>query len=100
MVTDEPDARCLAVEDEGSGVPAALVPDLFKKFARGRDPTAGSGLGLYFCRITVESWGGTVGYEPLSGGGSRFWVRLVPAVGAAEPRLGETGDGEALGRGR
>jgi signal transduction histidine kinase len=90
-VTDEPDARCLAVEDEGSGVPAAVVPHLFKKFARGRDPTAGSGLGLYFCRITVESWGGTVGYEPLSGGGSRFWVRLVPAATGGGGEAGREG---------
>jgi signal transduction histidine kinase len=104
-VTEEPEARRVAVEDEGSGVPAAVVPHLFQKFARGRDPTEGSGLGLYFCRITVESWGGTVGYEPLPGGGSRFWVRLVPAAGAADSRAGEmptgeTSDGEALGRRR
>lgn len=66
----------LSVEDEGPGVEPAVVPRLFQKFARGVDPGAGTGLGLYFCRITVENWGGTIGYEPRPEGGARFWVRL------------------------
>ncbi|HEY8091492.1 MAG TPA: ATP-binding protein, partial [Polyangiaceae bacterium] len=94
----------LLVEDEGPGVPPALLPHLFQKFARGRDPAAGTGLGLYFCRITVESWGGAIGYEARPGGGARFWVRLRRAVAAGEadrekPGGGE-GDGEAAARGR
>ncbi len=68
----------VAVEDEGPGVPLDLAPHLFQKFGR-RKGTAGTGLGLYFCRITAERWGGGVGYEPLPEGGSRFWVRLREA---------------------
>ena len=70
----------LAVEDDGPGVPAALMPRLFEKLAR--DPRGGgTGLGLYFCRITVEQWGGGIGYEPRPSGGARFWIRL-PTVAA------------------
>jgi len=73
----------VAVEDEGPGVPAELLPQLFEKFARGGERTAGTGLGLYFCRITVEGWGGGIGYEPRAGGGARFWIRLLLAARSA-----------------
>lgn len=71
----EGDSIVLTVEDEGPGVAAELLPRLFQKLVR--DPRgAGHGLGLYFCRITVEQWGGGIGYEPRPGGGARFWIRL------------------------
>ena len=38
-----------------------------------------AGLGLYFCRITVEQWGGTIGCHARPEGGTRFWLRLTPA---------------------
>jgi signal transduction histidine kinase len=69
----------VTVEDEGPGVPAEQLPHLFEKFARGREHRAGTGLGLYFCRITAESWGGAIGYEPGPGAGARFWLRLPVA---------------------
>jgi signal transduction histidine kinase len=65
----------VSVEDEGPGVPQELVPRLFEKFATGRTG-GGTGLGLYFCRITIERWDGAIGYEPREGGGARFWVRI------------------------
>jgi signal transduction histidine kinase len=67
----------VSVEDDGPGVAADLLPRLFDKFARGR--TGGAGLGLYFCRITIERWGGEIGYEPRERGGARFWLRLPAA---------------------
>jgi signal transduction histidine kinase len=96
---DEPGFVRLVVEDEGPGVPPALVPKLFQKFARGRDPAAGTGLGLYFCRITVEAWGGSIGYEPRPGGGARFWARLRRTAGSGEGD-DENHHGEAAARGR
>jgi signal transduction histidine kinase len=73
--TTEGSSIVLAVEDEGPGVDPVLLPRLFQKLVR--DPgSAGHGLGLYFCRITVEQWGGGIGYEPRPGGGARFWIRL------------------------
>lgn len=70
-----PDGVLLAIDDEGPGVSLELAPRLFSLLARG--PARGSiGLGLYFCRISVERWGGTIGYATREGGGSRFWARL------------------------
>lgn len=66
----------VSVDDKGSGVSADVVNTLFQKFSQGKDSSGKSGLGLYFCRITVERWGGSIGYTPLSEGGSRFWFRL------------------------
>lgn len=68
----------LQVEDEGSGVPAELVGTLFQKFA----PTSRGhyGFGLYFCRMMVERWGGTIGYTPRANRGSRFWIRLPKLI--------------------
>jgi signal transduction histidine kinase len=84
QITLEDEGRLwrVAIEDEGAGVPPEVVPQLFEKFARGRDMAAGTGLGLYFCRITVERWGGSIGYAPRAGGGARFWLTL-PKAGAA-----------------
>jgi signal transduction histidine kinase len=73
---DQPDALVVAVEDDGPGVAPELAGRLFQKLVRGRDSRAGTGLGLYFCRITVERWGGTIGYQARPGGGARFWIRL------------------------
>jgi signal transduction histidine kinase len=70
------------VEDDGPGVPPGFVTQLFQKFSRTQDREhPGTGLGLYFCRITVEEWGGAIGYAAREGGGARFWVEL-PRVGA------------------
>ena len=45
--------------------------------AKGKGERAGkAGLGLYFCRMTVERWGGTIGCENRPTVGARFWFRL------------------------
>jgi signal transduction histidine kinase len=82
-VRSEGEFVAVVIEDAGSGVPANVVPRLFTKFAKGAEPTAGTGLGLFFCRITVENWGGGIGYEPREGGGARFWVRFKRLASAS-----------------
>jgi len=74
-------ARMLvAIDDRGPGVSAEIRARLFEKFTR--DPVWGgtSGLGLYFCSMNVERWGGRIGCEPRQGGGTRFWFDLPIAV--------------------
>lgn len=68
------------VDDQGPGVPKEVLPHLFELFAGGKPGVVGTGLSLYFCRITVERWGGGIGYEQKSDGGSRFWIRLLDAL--------------------
>lgn len=66
----------IAVEDQGPGVPPEVGSQLFQKFVRGGSNRGKSGLGLYFCRISVEQWGGEIGCEPRPEGGTRFWFKL------------------------
>ena len=72
---DEELVTC-SVVDQGPGVPEDVRERLFRKFSQGGAKSGSAGLGLYFCRITVERWGGTIGYDPAPGGGSRFWFTL------------------------
>jgi signal transduction histidine kinase len=66
----------ITVDDEGSGISPDIIPQLFQKFVRGGINRGKSGLGLYFCRISVEQWGGAIGCEQRAEGGTRFWFRL------------------------
>lgn len=82
-----------AVEDRGPGVPAHLVEHLFERLLPGGSGRAG--LGLYFCRMTVQRWGGEIGYSPRPGGGASFWLKLPrPLAARAAQGLGpaEAGD--------
>jgi signal transduction histidine kinase/CheY-like chemotaxis protein/HPt (histidine-containing phosphotransfer) domain-containing protein len=73
------------VDDEGPGLPPDQRPDqLFALFAKGGSHSGKAGLGLYFCKITVERWGGAIGAETRATGGSRFWFRLPRAAQIAE----------------
>jgi PAS domain S-box-containing protein len=59
------------VEDDGDGVPDALVPDLFEPFTRS-DRSDGTGLGLAITRALVEQAGGSVSYRGGTEHGARF----------------------------
>jgi len=67
---------CVFVDDDGPGVPQELGSQLFEKFARARHGGGKTGLGLYFCRLTITRWGGQIGYEPRQPRGARFWFSL------------------------
>jgi signal transduction histidine kinase/DNA-binding NarL/FixJ family response regulator len=76
------------VDDEGPGLPQGQKADhLFALFSKDKTHAGKAGLGLYFCKITVERWGGTIGAENREQGGSRFWFRL--------PRAGKSATFEA-----
>ncbi len=83
------------VEDQGPGFPKDFQPaEAFKLFAKGKEGGGKAGLGLYFCRITVERWGGTIGCEAVVPRGARFWFRLL--VGKEQSIVKR--DGESLKR--
>jgi signal transduction histidine kinase len=68
------DGECVfvSVDDEGAGIEPDLAGKLFDKFAQGRERSGKAGLGLHFCRVIVERWGGSIGDSPRPEGGSRF----------------------------
>jgi signal transduction histidine kinase/HPt (histidine-containing phosphotransfer) domain-containing protein/AmiR/NasT family two-component response regulator len=93
-VEDEGDSVLAFVDDEGPGLPpddanGASTGKLFALLAKGKDRPGKAGLGLYFCKVTVERWGGTIGAENRAQGGSRFWFRLPRAAGKSSPESAE-----------
>lgn len=94
-VEDSDAALTAFVEDEGPGLPKDSSHDrLFALFGKGKDRPGKAGLGLYFCKMTVERWGGTIGAENQAEGGSRFWFRLPRAApeSAASPESAPAGN--------
>lgn len=74
----------IAVSDDGSGIPAELLPEIFERFARGdssRSRAAGStGLGLAIVAAVVEAHHGTV--EVTSVPGQTVFVVRLPGAAA------------------
>lgn len=71
----------VTVEDNGPGMPAAILETLFEPF-RSTKP-AGSGIGLAICRAIVESHGGRITVTAADGGGSTIRFTL-PGTAAAD----------------
>jgi signal transduction histidine kinase len=71
---------CIAVDDEGSGVPDAERERIFKPFHRmphhADGQTGGSGIGLAVAREMAHQQYGSVRAESAPGGGARFLVEL------------------------
>lgn len=65
------------VTDSGGGVPADIQSQLFRPFFTTKPQ--GTGLGLASSRAIIESHEGTIGFDNLPTGGSRFWFRLPVA---------------------
>jgi signal transduction histidine kinase/HPt (histidine-containing phosphotransfer) domain-containing protein/ActR/RegA family two-component response regulator len=92
-VEDEGDFLKAYVDDEGCGLPQDLRPEqIFGLFMKGKQGGGKAGLGLYFCRITVERWGGSIGCVTLPEKGSRFWFRLPRGSGHTAARTSDPRD--------
>jgi len=83
-LTRDGDMVELAVEDEGSGISADLLPRVFDLFSQGEQAidrrAGGLGLGLAIVKVLVRLHRGSVSAESAGPGrGSRFVVRLPAA---------------------
>lgn len=83
------------VEDNGRGIPPAMLPHVFDRFwqANPRDPR-GAGLGLSIAKTIVEKHRGTIWVESQPGVGTtfRFTVPATPGVDAGDPSSDLAGD--------
>lgn len=68
----------VSVADQGVGVPADEVEQLFRRFFRARtaDGIPGTGIGLSFVAQIMELHGGRVDVESIEGQGSTFTLRF------------------------
>ncbi len=71
----------VCVTDNGRGIPARDISQLFQRFSQGtsKQRSSGSGLGLYLSRQIVEAHHGHIWVESEEGKGSQFFVTL-PAL--------------------
>ena len=73
---------CISLHDTGTGIPPDVKPFLFQKYRQARiqqGRRAGTGLGLYFCKLVVEAHGGKIWADSSPGQGSTFFVILPGA---------------------
>jgi signal transduction histidine kinase len=86
----------VSISDEGVGIPAEQLPQLFERFFRARTAAAtrfgGLGLGLYICRNLVEQQGGHIEVQSEVDKGTTFTVRLpelrkAPQEVALQPEM-------------
>lgn len=64
------------VWDNGPGIPANIVDEIFKPFFTTKPVGEGTGLGLHICRQVVERCGGSIDVRSAPEQGTRFLVRL------------------------
>jgi two-component system OmpR family sensor kinase len=65
------------VLDRGPGIPADFASRIFEPFRRGPNAVgAGTGLGLATAAAAIHAHHGSIGFEPRTGGGTRFWITL------------------------
>ena len=84
------DAEVLfSVADNGSGIPADMADSLFEEFSTKDQGKHGSaGLGLAFCKATVEAHGGRIWCESAGQDGTRFFF-TVPVAAPAKKEEGQ-----------
>lgn len=82
----------VSVQDNGPGIPILDRERIFNKFTRlrGKDKTAGLGIGLAFCKMAVEGHGGKIWVESENNIGSTFFFTLP--IAALEQQAGEKAD--------
>ncbi|MFN2144749.1 MAG: sensor histidine kinase, partial [Anaerolineales bacterium] len=69
----------MGVHDNGPGIPAELLPDIFSKHFTIEGKSArrrGTGLGLHFSKLAVNAHGGEIWAETEVGKGTNFIIRM------------------------
>lgn len=70
------------VEDNGPGIPAELLSQVFEPFVTTKEPGKGTGLGLAVCARLIDQMGGVIRAENQKTGGATFTI-VLPAVNGA-----------------
>lgn len=66
----------ITVDDNGPGIPAEVLPDIFEAFVSTRLDSCGTGLGLTVAEGIVHQHGGTIAASNCKSGGARLEVCL------------------------
>jgi signal transduction histidine kinase len=89
VLASEPGALLLEVADEGIGIEAAELPQVFDRHFRGtaarRHRAEGIGLGLAIARALAQAHGGVLALDSAPGQGTRARLRLPLNHGVGRP---------------
>jgi signal transduction histidine kinase len=72
----------IAFEDDGSGIPASRLQDIFNPFMTTKED--GTGLGLSMAQRIVEEHGGRIEVQSTPNEGSTFYVFLPVSSGTSD----------------
>ena len=83
----DPAWAAMEVEDEGCGMPAAILARVLEPFFTTKAANKGTGLGLSMAYGTIKAHGGTLDIASEPGKGTRVWMRFprLPAVPGRQP---------------
>ena len=75
----------ITFQDDGPGITAEILPNIFDPFYTTKRPGRGTGLGLSICKAVLKEHGGNIEPGTAPGGGAVFTVTLPisPAPGAS-----------------
>lgn len=82
------DAWQLAVADQGPGIDAEFLDQLFAPYARGDTPQKGVGLGLSIAKQSADLLGARLWAESVQGQGTRFFLKIPLSPPAAPVNVG------------
>jgi signal transduction histidine kinase len=77
VIREEERKATIETVDDGSGIPAAVLPRIFEPHFSTR--TTGSGLGLAVSRRLIEAWNGEIAITSEEGAGTRVLIVLMRA---------------------
>lgn len=66
-VGDTSQQRCVEITDTGPGIRPAVRRYIFDRFYTTSDTSQGAGIGLSFCKMVMDSLGGTISCESVEG---------------------------------
>lgn len=80
------DYHYITFKDNGIGIPAHKVDEVFDMYVRlvRNDDYEGSGLGLPICKKIIEKMGGSIWVESKEGEGSTFYLKFLKALEKAK----------------
>jgi PAS domain S-box-containing protein len=81
-LTDGGETVSASFQDDGPGIPADILTNIFDPFYTTKRPGRGTGLGLSICKSVMKEHNGTIEAANAAGGGSVFTVTLRKAPAA------------------
>jgi signal transduction histidine kinase len=74
------DSACITIQDNGVGIPADILPKLFKKGATFNKSTNNLGVGLYHANSKIIDWGGSINIDSEVNVGTKVSISLPACV--------------------